>query len=97
MKPAHIFDSFLDGFTGAGLFGRLRRAGAPAEFVDSRSVEEFQKSGEPASMVRRYHAAMTDYDSRHTPVTGASVMRDGVRGGAQAMDYDVARAMLGHR
>jgi hypothetical protein len=93
MKPAHFFDSFLDGFTGAGLFGRLRRSGAPTEFVDSRSVEEFQKSGEPASAVRRFHAAMTDYDSKHAPVTGASV----VRGGAQTMDYDVARAMLGHR
>ena len=33
-------DSFLDGFTGAGLFGRLRRPGAPTEFVDSRSVQE---------------------------------------------------------
>jgi hypothetical protein len=33
-------DSFLDGFTGAGLFGHLRRPGAPNEFVDSRSVQE---------------------------------------------------------
>ena len=46
MKSAHIFDSFLDGFTGAGLFGRLRRTGAPTEFVDSRSVEEFKQNGE---------------------------------------------------
>jgi lipopolysaccharide/colanic/teichoic acid biosynthesis glycosyltransferase len=36
-----LFDAFMDGFTGAGLFGRLRRPGAPTEFVDSRSLEEF--------------------------------------------------------
>jgi len=28
-------DAFLDGVTGAGLFGWLRRPGAPTEFIDS--------------------------------------------------------------
>jgi hypothetical protein len=93
MNRGHFFDSFLDGFTGAGLFGRLRRAGAPTEFVDSRSVEEFKQSGEPAVAVRRFHVAMTEYDSKHAAVAGASVER----GGTQAMDYDLARAMSGHR
>ncbi len=39
-------DAFLDGFTGAGLFGRLRRPGAPTEFVDSRTLKEIQESGD---------------------------------------------------
>jgi len=34
-------DAFLDGATAAGLFGWLRRPGAPTQLVDSRSVEEF--------------------------------------------------------
>jgi hypothetical protein len=39
-------DAFLDGFTGAGLFGRFRRPGAPTEFVDSRTLAEIRESGE---------------------------------------------------
>ncbi len=34
------FISFMLGFTGAGLFNRVRRPGAPTEFIDSRTVEE---------------------------------------------------------
>jgi hypothetical protein len=33
-------DSFLDGITGAALFGKLRRPGAPTELVDGRSPDE---------------------------------------------------------
>jgi hypothetical protein len=41
-----FLDAFLDGATGAGLFGRLRWPGAPTELIDSRSVEEFVASGD---------------------------------------------------
>lgn len=40
------FIAFMQGFTGAGLFGKLRRPGAPTEFIDSRTVEEFLASGD---------------------------------------------------
>ena len=33
-------DSFLDGISGAALFGKLRLPGAPVELVDSRSPED---------------------------------------------------------
>jgi len=33
-------DSFLDGISGAALFGKLRRPGAPTVLVDSRSPSE---------------------------------------------------------
>jgi hypothetical protein len=38
--------AFLQGLTGAGLFGRLSYPGAPREFVDSRSLDEIHASGE---------------------------------------------------
>jgi hypothetical protein len=41
-----FFEAFLDGATGAGLFGKLRWPGAPTELIDSRSVEEFVASGD---------------------------------------------------
>ena len=37
-------ESSLDGFDGAGLFGRLERPYAPGEVIDSRNVEEFKAS-----------------------------------------------------
>jgi hypothetical protein len=51
-----VVDAFLDGFTGVGLFGKLRRPSAPTEYVDSRSLEEFKASGEFEATVRRYEA-----------------------------------------
>jgi hypothetical protein len=36
----------MDGVTGAGLFGKLHRPGAPTEFIDSRTAEEFLASGD---------------------------------------------------
>jgi hypothetical protein len=55
------FIAFMQGFTGAGLFGKLRRPGAPTEFIDSRTVEEYLESGEFDHTVALYHA------SRHAP------------------------------
>ena len=37
-------ESVLDGFNGAGLFGRLERPCAPSEMIDSRPVNEFLAS-----------------------------------------------------
>jgi hypothetical protein len=48
------FIAFMQGVTGAGLFGRLRRPGAPTEFIDSRSVEEYRDSGEFEETLRRH-------------------------------------------
>jgi hypothetical protein len=39
------FIAFMQGVTGAGLFTRLRRPGAPKEFIDSRTVEQYVESG----------------------------------------------------
>ena len=36
-----IWEAFLDGVTGAGLFGKLDWPGAPTEFIDSRTKNEF--------------------------------------------------------
>ena len=41
-----ISASFLDGLTGAGLFGKLRRPFAPTELIDTRTLDEFEASGE---------------------------------------------------
>jgi hypothetical protein len=40
------FLAFMDGVTCAGLFGKLRRPGAPTELIDSRTVEQYLASGE---------------------------------------------------
>ena len=45
-QTANIVRAFLQGFTGAGLFRRLDYPGAPAEFVDCRSLDEIRASGE---------------------------------------------------
>ena len=52
-----VVDAFFDGFTGAGLFGRLRRPGAPTEYVDSRGIAELKASGEFDAILRRYKGA----------------------------------------
>jgi len=60
-------DGFLDGLTAAGLFGGLRRPGAPTEFVDSRGVDEFVKSGEYASTVSRFTGPVAEGDRQRVP------------------------------
>jgi hypothetical protein len=64
-------DSFLDGFTGAGLFGRLRRPGAPTEFVDSRTLEEIRECGEFAENIAYKETAK--YGQRSQNATGQAV------------------------
>lgn len=56
----NCFMALMQGFTGAGLFGRLRRPGAPTEFIDSRSVEEYIESGEFAQTVSMYRNYRTE-------------------------------------
>ena len=46
MSNPIFLESFLDGATLTGLFGKLRRPGAPTELIDSRTVEEFIASGD---------------------------------------------------
>jgi hypothetical protein len=53
---SNSFVTFMQGFTGAGLFGKLRRPGAPTEFIDSRTVEEYLESGEFDRTVALYRA-----------------------------------------
>lgn len=46
-RKLNIFlEAFLDGCTGAALFGRLRIPGSPQELIDSRTVEQFLASGD---------------------------------------------------
>jgi hypothetical protein len=53
------FISFMMGSTGAGLFRRVRRPGAPTEFIDSRTVEEYLASGEFEETLSRYGQGVT--------------------------------------
>jgi hypothetical protein len=48
------FIAFMGGVTGAGLFGKLRRPGAPTEFMDSRTVEDYLASGEFEETLQRF-------------------------------------------
>jgi hypothetical protein len=50
----------LDGFTGAGLFGHLRRPGAPDMLIDTRSLQEWAQSGEFSDTVNAYSEAGED-------------------------------------
>jgi hypothetical protein len=68
-------DSFLDGFTGAGLFGRLRRPGAPIEFVDSRPVIEVIASGEFDTNVRRFDATLDEMHERERKAREIDMLR----------------------
>ena len=52
-----FFKAFLDGFTGAGLFRRLRLPGAPTELIDSRGVAAIYNSGEFENTNLRFRAA----------------------------------------
>ena len=49
-----VIHSFLDGVTAAGLFGWLRRPGAPMELIDSRNPEGYELSAESRDYVWRY-------------------------------------------
>ena len=53
-----ITASFLDGLTGAGLFGKLLRPSAPTELIDSRTLDEFRASGELETNKERFHCAV---------------------------------------
>jgi hypothetical protein len=53
-----LFTAFFQGFTGAGLFGKASLPGAPTEFIDSRSLEEFHATGEFEETVARYRGNM---------------------------------------
>ena len=71
-------DAMLDGMSGAGLFGRLRRPGAPTRLLDPRSVEEVKASGEFDATVSRFESALAQKaadDERRTSQPAAS---DGV-------------------
>jgi hypothetical protein len=45
-QRANVVRAFLHGMTGAGLFRRPDYPGAPAEFVDTRSLDEIRANGE---------------------------------------------------
>jgi hypothetical protein len=56
-----ITASLLDGFTGAGLFGHLRRPGAPDTLIDTRNLQEWAQSGEFSDTVSAYSEAREDF------------------------------------
>jgi hypothetical protein len=57
----------MQGCTGAGLFGPLRRPGAPTEFIDSRTVEEYLASGEFEETLERLGYDYPVYRRRTRP------------------------------
>jgi hypothetical protein len=60
------FIAFMRGVIGAGLFTRLRRPGAPTEFIDSRTVEEYLESGEFEETLVKIPPSCTSQDSHHS-------------------------------
>ena len=56
----------MQGITGAGLFTRLRRPGAPTEFIDSRTVEEYFESGEFEDTLVKHRLNVLPKDNRHS-------------------------------
>jgi hypothetical protein len=66
------FIAFMQGVTGAGLFTRLRRPGAPSEFIDSRTVEEYLDSRELEETLIKYRQ-----DSRHSEPRNTGPLRPG--------------------
>ncbi len=59
------FISFLMGASGAGLFTKAVRPGAAAEFVDSRSVEEYLASGQFEEALEVYSSYVPNRSARH--------------------------------
>lgn len=60
----NLFDAFLDGFTGAGLFARLRWPGAPTEVIDTRDVDDLYQSGEFYANVRFFERTLSPVEIR---------------------------------
>jgi hypothetical protein len=59
---AIFWQSFFDGLSGAGLFGWLRQPGAPDEFIDSRSLEEFLHSDDFLKVQAVFHEARNQHE-----------------------------------
>ena len=51
------FESFMDGLTGAGIFGRLRHPGAPSSLIDPRGLDEYMADGAFDAMLQRFELA----------------------------------------
>jgi hypothetical protein len=66
-----MIDSFLDGITGAGLFGTLRLPGAPTVLVDTRSPEAAYPRVDAAKPQRGSDSVRTASIGMPTPVRGA--------------------------
>ena len=62
------FISFMLGASGAGLFSKVRRPGAPTEFIDSRSVQEYIDSGEFEGTLRIY-SSYVPKNAKHVQFT----------------------------
>ena len=75
----HLFTAFFQGFTGAGLFGKASLPGAPTEFIDSRSLEEFHATGEFEDAVAKFRG-QTPSRSKQPDYSDASRTEDIVRG-----------------
>jgi len=78
MRGHSIFlNAFLDNLSGAALFGKLRRPGAPMEMIDSRSVEEYLASGEYEETVLRYRSAVEEWQRDRARAKQAQPALDG--------------------
>jgi hypothetical protein len=70
-----FLEPFLDGLTSAGLFGKLRWPGAPTEFIDSRSVAEFDAHQAAMESLARLATSGALTTERMRPLTPAELQR----------------------
>jgi hypothetical protein len=65
--PNNNLIAFFQAVTGAGLFGKLRRPGAPTEFIDSRASRSISRAAtlkEPSAVTALIY--LTDPSSQTT-------------------------------
>ncbi|MFY9745575.1 MAG: hypothetical protein WA891_00695 [Acidobacteriaceae bacterium] len=72
----NIVRAFLHGVTGAGLFRRLDYPGAPAEFVDSRPLDEIYASGEFDRTLHHFQAAVLEKQRNDAKRAAARTQED---------------------
>ena len=76
--------AFLHGLTGAGLFRRLDYPGAPTEFIDSRSYEEFAQSNDCVSVSNLSQTVVTESRSAQQREDGERTKRSSTAARAQS-------------
>jgi lipopolysaccharide/colanic/teichoic acid biosynthesis glycosyltransferase len=87
LRRTNYFGAFLDGFAGVGLFGGIRRLGAPKNFFDTRDISQVPVLEE-----------LLNFRERNLPFVGtfeSSVIRDSPRRGFGSSSFDKVAAVFG--